>query len=160
MIAGAIANALLDESDAQGFSITPMQLQKLMYFLNGWHMEIHGGTPLISERFQAWQYGPVLPSLYKRFMHHGSSAIDGRSVNPLTAAPLVAELRADQKNLIDEIVRTYGPLTGPQMSNLTHGDSTPWTVTWRNGIGSRDDIAPDLVLREFMSLRNQIHAGD
>lgn len=57
-------------------------------------------------------------------------------------------------DLIDEVVRVYGPLSGSQMSALTHKEATPWSKIWNNGVGIGDRIPNDLILEEFRSLRN------
>ncbi|MGZ0189059.1 MAG: Panacea domain-containing protein, partial [Alphaproteobacteria bacterium] len=51
-----------------------MQLQKLLYFCHGWNLEIRG-EPLVADSFQAWQYGPVHPSVYREFRYFGSADI-------------------------------------------------------------------------------------
>ncbi len=150
----SVANALLDEAERQGITVTPMQLQKLLYFANGWHMEIHNGAHMVSDSFEAWQFGPVMPQAYHEFKKYGSRKIDGRALNPFSGEPWMAELRPDQQNLIAEIVRIYGKLSGPRMSHLTHKDGTPWSLTWRSGVGSGADIPQEVILSEFRKIRN------
>lgn len=43
--------------------ISNLKLQKLLYF--SW-LEYYrrNGTPLFEEEFEAWKYGPVVPSVY------------------------------------------------------------------------------------------------
>lgn len=65
-----IANAVLEAAKTQGFSIAPMQHQKLVYFCHGRNLDIRS-QPLVSDHFEAWQYGPVHPSIYHEFKHFG-----------------------------------------------------------------------------------------
>ena len=150
----SVANSILDEAERQGITVTPMQLQKLIYFANGWHMEITDGEPLVSDNFEAWQFGPVLPRVYHEFKRFGSRDITERSIFPFTENPWPCELSANQKSLVSEIVSIYGNLSGPRMSHLTHKEGTPWSTTWNGGVGSGNDIQPELILAEFRKIRN------
>ena len=64
--AAAVANEFLHLAHRDDRPITPLKMQKLVYFAHGWHLAITG-APLISEPIQAWQYGPVISSLYQIF---------------------------------------------------------------------------------------------
>ena len=56
--AQAIANFFLWQEQ-----ITQMKLHKLLYYAAGWHLGFTG-EPLFDEDIEAWQYGPVVPSIY------------------------------------------------------------------------------------------------
>jgi uncharacterized phage-associated protein len=43
-----------------------MKLQKLLFFTHADFL-IRTGRPLIKQEFEAWDYGPVIPSLYREF---------------------------------------------------------------------------------------------
>lgn len=151
----AVSNELLTQAESQGISVSPMQLQKLLYFLDGWHMELNDGARILSDRFEAWQFGPVCPTAYHEFKHFGSGEINELSLNPFSGTPWPASLSTKQKQLVGEILRIYGSLTGPQMSHLTHKSGTPWDKTWNGGVGKGDTIEPQLVHEEFKGLRNR-----
>ncbi|WP_158922985.1 type II toxin-antitoxin system antitoxin SocA domain-containing protein [Acidisphaera sp. S103] len=54
--------------------LSNLALQKVLYIA---HM-VHLGRckdPLVDERFQAWDYGPVLPSLYRPVRMFGSEPV-------------------------------------------------------------------------------------
>ena len=70
----AVANYFIDLANAKKIQITPMKLQKLIYFAHGWHLAIIG-EPLIDECVQAWSYGPVIDSIYHEFKEYGSGPI-------------------------------------------------------------------------------------
>jgi uncharacterized phage-associated protein len=55
--------------------LTPLQLIKLVYIAHGWSLHYFPETPLLIEIPQAWQYGPVVPSLYSAVRRYGSSPI-------------------------------------------------------------------------------------
>ena len=64
----AIANFFLENHK----SISPMKLQKLVYFAHGWNLAI-SNNPLIKEPIEAWDYGPVISTIYNEFKLFGGS---------------------------------------------------------------------------------------
>src|SRR3954465_5914060 len=76
--ARSVANLMLNEADRVGISITNLALQKLLYFAHGIFL-IENKRPLVSGYFEAWQYGPVHPAVYKAFQSAGSNPIPFRA---------------------------------------------------------------------------------
>lgn len=152
-----VANAVLDAAWRKGISVSPMQLQKLLYFCNGWNIEIRG-EPLVADNFEAWQFGPVHPEAYHEFKRFGSSQITELADSPFDLGPWRADLSEGEARLVDEVIGLYGQLSGPQMSHLTHQADTPWDQTWRGGMGKGDDIKPDLIRAHFEELRKRAAA--
>ena len=70
----AVANWFLQYAKSNDIIIDHMKLQKMIYFANGWALGVTG-EPLIDERFEAWQYGPVVPSIYHQFKAFGRRPI-------------------------------------------------------------------------------------
>jgi uncharacterized phage-associated protein len=57
--AAAIANEFIKVAKRNGVLLTPMKLQKLVYFAHGWYLALLG-KPLINEPVEAWKFGPVI----------------------------------------------------------------------------------------------------
>ena len=150
--AAGVANAVLDAAWERGLSVSPMQLQKLLYFCQGWNLEVRG-QPLVSDNFHAWQYGPVHPYVYNAFKHFGSAAIDEPIM--FDGGAISANLSPEERRLIGEVVSIYGRLSGPQMSHLTHAPGTPWYEVWNGGVGKNDVIPLPRIEREFQELRKR-----
>lgn len=104
-----------------------MQLLKLVYIAHGWNLGLHG-RPLISDRVQAWQYGPVIRPLYDAIRTFKSQPVKG----PITA-PSHDTLSVDDEALIGEVYDLYGDYSGPALSRLTHALGTPWALTYEPG---------------------------
>jgi len=60
--------------EKSGWSLTNLELQKLIYLAHMFHLGQHG-EPLIKEHFEAWDYGPVQPDLYHHIKVYGSSKV-------------------------------------------------------------------------------------
>lgn len=60
----AVANFIIKIAKQKGQKITNMQLQKILFFLQGYCLARYG-KPLIDASFAKWQYGPAIKPLYK-----------------------------------------------------------------------------------------------
>lgn len=123
----AVANALLDIARQEGATdVTPMKLQKLVYYAHGWNLAVTG-QPLIDEQIEAWQYGPVVDSIYHAAKGYGNTPIAQRLVNQMGYP---AELSAADKSVVTPLLnwiwQQYGQFSGVYLSNLTHMPNTPW----------------------------------
>jgi len=132
----AVAKYMLDKQRAAGDSVTPMQLIKLVYIAHGLMLGAYG-RPLISESVQAWQYGPVVPSVYHETKGFRSSSVT--SVNASACSFDSQEIKA-----MDTALRLFGNKDGVALSSLTHKPDTPWSSTW-NLRGKNGSISNDLI---------------
>src|SRR6266567_4998834 len=133
----SIANVFLALAEAEGKRLTPLQLMKLVYIAHGWYLALTN-KPLISERAEAWQYGPVIPSLYREFKGFGNSSITRRAgeLSFETLPPLPPDGEdGGLHRFLQKIWTIYGKYTGAQLSTLTHQEGTPWHEVWYHGGG-------------------------
>ena len=69
-----VANRFIELAASKDRALTSMQLNKLTYVAHGFYLAINK-RPLIDEPVQAWKYGPVVPSLYRRLKPYGGDPI-------------------------------------------------------------------------------------
>lgn len=167
--ARAVANYFLEKAKEQGKSLTPMQLVKLVYIAHGWRLAWYD-HPLIGDDVEAWRYGPVIASVYHAFKKYGRDpivrptygeydlVIDIGLVDPndkvIKPKPIAQRFSSDEKRVMDEILRTYGKLTGLQLSKLTHEPGSPWEQAYRPGGGNRV-IGNDIIKTHFLELARE-----
>ena len=121
--ATSVASHLLDIAKKQNVPLAPLKLIKLVYLCEGWSLALRDKS-LIREEVEAWQYGPVIPDLYKKIREFRAA--------PVTHIAGPAEtLNADQKSLIKSVFDAYKHLTGIQLSDLTHQPGTPWSKAYK-----------------------------
>lgn len=146
-----VAKELLDRLSQVNPSVTPMQLLKLVYVAHGYMLGVHG-RPLLDEDVEAWQYGPVVRSVYDAVKHYKSHAIEQIVV------PRPVELDPQEHEIIDRVARTYGKATGVTLSAATHKPETPWSLTWKRA-GKNSTISND-VIEDFYSrlLKQERHS--
>lgn len=149
----AIANLMLDSAEAREITITNLALQKLLYFAHGIYLT-QTKRALVSGYFEAWQYGPVHPAVYRAFKDAGSDAIKVRAISrdPLTGQQRNLPLPTDEnvRDLTDEVVKRYGKLSPGRLVDLSHAKGSPWDAVVNK---ARTDVAfgmriPDNVILE------------
>ena len=149
--ARVVANRFLDLAGQAGLPLTPMQLTKLVYIAHGWMLGLTG-EPLIDQRVEAWQYGPVVRDVYNATRMYGRSPVGGRL--PSFGTPL----RPDQQNMVDQVFGLYGQMDGIALSNITHMPDTPWANTYRPGAFGTS-IPNDLIAAHYRRLRQERSAA-
>jgi uncharacterized phage-associated protein len=141
----AVANEFLAIAKTQGITLTPMKLQKLVYFAHGWCLALTG-QPLIRESVQAWQYGPVIPAIYHELKGVGNGPITGPAndlvmhgdgkiyFSAITLEDFPeSEERKNAQEIIARVFTQYGKYSAAQLSNATHLEGTPWSQVYREG---------------------------
>lgn len=128
--ARVVANRLLELAAADGRGLTPMQVLKLVYIAHGWSLGLTG-QPLIDQSVEAWQYGPVIPELYKAMKGFGNGSVSGPLPEGWGAHG--AELSFAETGLVDQVYRLYGHMSGISLSRITHASNTPWDQTYSPG---------------------------
>ena len=124
--ARTVANRFLTLAQERGDTLTPMQLLKLTYIANGWMLGLYGRT-LFDDPVEAWQYGPVIPSVYSAVRHYRGQAI----TELLPVQPNAEPLDDNEEDLISQVYQIYGGLSGIQLSRMTHAPGTPWEQVYR-----------------------------
>jgi len=151
----AIANLMLDEADRRGWKITNLALQKLLYFAHGIHLT-RTKRPLVSGYFEAWQYGPVHPAVYRAFKPSGSAPIINRAEakDPLTGKTRVLSKPTDVAivDLVSDVMRSYGHLPPGRLVDLSHAKDSPWSVVVdkaRTDVAFGMRIPDDVIIERF-----------
>lgn len=147
-----------------------MKLQKLIYFAHGWTLAIRN-RPLVDESVEAWDWGPVFPTVYHTFKDYGNSPIEGLCSEFQYGSDgwdlLTPEIPTEDKEthkLIEKVLKEYGKFTAAQLSNLTHLEGTPWKLIRPDDSGERGAKIPAKFIRDYFikigSVRNsEEHEG-
>jgi uncharacterized phage-associated protein len=132
----AIANFLLDYCEVRGRGVTNLALQKLVYFCHVWSL-IELGRPLVRHKFEAWEFGPVLPYLYREFKNFDRASIVGRAkqIDPMDGRHRVVTYAFDSATdaLLHRIAAFYSRMRAADLVELSHAEGGPWYSVWHHG---------------------------
>lgn len=117
-----IANLLLAYANQREYGdlTSNLKLQKMLYYQQGFHLA-YFDAPLFNEDFEAWMYGPVIPSVYEHFKRYGNKGIE-----PPTDT--LVELTREEEALFQEVFYVYDEYSASGLVRLTHSE-TPWKST-------------------------------
>ena len=130
-----IANQLLLYAADTGKELmTNMKLQKMLYYQQGFHLA-YFGTPLFDEDFEAWMYGPVVPSVYEEYKGFGHQGIEPKRDQDFTFENEI------ESSLFNEVCKVYCAYSAVGLMNMTHEES-PWktTPTGEGNVISKDKM--------------------
>lgn len=126
-----IANYFILKGKEEGCPVTPMKVLKLTYIAHGWYLGLKS-KPLITDRVEAWKYGPVIPEVYHSFKSYGKNEIDDPYLPTFESLNEFNNMSDDKdvKDFLDIIWEGYKQFDGGELSVLTHEPNTPWDITW------------------------------
>ncbi len=124
--APAIANAFLELAERDGKKLDNMQLQKLVYIAHGYNLA-RRGEPLFFNNVHAFEWGPVIPRLYKALRKYKAGVV----TEPIEIDGSMPSPDSPEMDIIQEVWKKYGGFSGPRLSALTHQEGTPWMETWK-----------------------------
>lgn len=145
-----IAHLFVRKGIAEGKPLTNMKLLKMVYFAHGLHLAAYDGKPLILDNVEAWQYGPVIPTVYYRYAVFRDALIaDGETLGQIGFfTEPVSELTAAAREVIDTTWETLGEINALQLSAWTHREGSAWSQVYEPGV-QNISIPNELIRNDF-----------
>lgn len=143
-VATVLCNNILVRAKKEKIQVTPMKLQKLLYYVCVKYVQETGKNP-ISESFEVWEYGPVVPSVYAEFKPYGSGCIKSFSRNAKGDSKKVDEdANPTLRKCLEYVWGKFKYFPGIELSKLTHQNGSGWYTAFQ-----RDD--------EIISVKDMEH---
>ena len=118
----AVAEYILTlSSPDEGDIISNLQLQKLLYYCQGFFLAVHD-RPLFSETIEHWDHGPAIPVVYLQYKGFGHDAL------PLPTDYDFDQLTDEERSIIDEVYDAYGQFSTWRLKLMTQQEP-PWLDT-------------------------------
>ena len=126
----------------EGMTVSPLKLQKKLYYIQAWMMVFFDRQLLFDDKPQAWVNGPVYPQVYDRFrsigrydmMTKGDFLQDGTLTEGFEAIGKRLGLSKQQLDVLLKIIAIYGSKNQDQLVFMTHCED-PWSI-------ARGDLGP------------------
>lgn len=114
-----------------------IHLLKLVYYSQAWSLT-WTGRPLFDEDIEAWDMGPVTPSVWRQGKYGALDLED-------------PELGVAEVAIVDAVFAHYGRINGTSLSRMTHNES-PWKDAWDDGRGRNSVISKSAMRRAYTEI--------
>ncbi len=122
-----------DNKEREG--ITNLKLQKVLYLAQAYYLA-KLGRPLFSDKIEAWEYGPVVPVVYRKFKTNGS--------NPIIFENDKSTLLEEDKELVKKVWDSFGGYSASRLVDITHAH-TPWREAYK----AKDKTIPHKSIKDY-----------
>jgi uncharacterized phage-associated protein len=129
--------------EKSNWTISNLQLQKILYMAQMYYMAENEAQKLVEARFEAWEYGPVEPSLHRKVRMFGAGPIEDVFYE---ARPFKADDR--RRAALDEVCASLLPLRAGVLVSITHWEKGAWAKIYVPGVKGIP-IPDDAILQEY-----------
>ena len=128
-----VAEYIIGYANQKNYSISNLKLQKILYFTQAQFL-VALGYPCFIDDIEAWDFGPVVRSVYNQYKRYGSANIY------LGNMSLEAKMEVLEKSNIKLVVDRCAKFSANQLVEITHNQD-PWKNAYkRDGIIYNDEI--------------------
>lgn len=156
--AADVAACIVNMAISNGKPVSNLQLQKILYFAQRDYIRSHNGNVLFPDSFEAWQYGPVVPSVYRSYSIFGGSPIfkaaEYRDFNIFVGKrEPIEKVDGIELDSVAETYRKWGFLPAWQLVESTHKPGGAWDSVYnrdgKSGSGYKDVIPVDAIRNDL-----------
>ncbi len=150
----AAANYLIERTNTHNSEshilVVPMtckRLQKLLYFSDVEYMKRNGGESMFQDDFRAWPSGPVIPSVYYKYMKYQKghmSPLEEPGHSPLSQA---------MKDALEYTLQKTWELDTLDLVEISHVDGGPWRRFYNDNDPNHEQVIPKCEIYSFYSNR-------
>lgn len=136
-------SAAITACEERNWTLSNLALQKILYLAHMTYMGRNKGAPLVNENFEAWDYGPVLPSLYQNARIFGSGAVE-------SLPRFSRNLARPEHAVVRQVTNFFGDKTPGELVDLTHRKNGAWDRYYRPKV-RHIQIPNQAILTEYRS---------
>ncbi len=122
------------------WKVTNLQLQKVLYLAQMVHMGQNEGQRLADANFEAWDYGPVEPTVYRKVRMFGSSPIQ----DVFTESRKFKDGDA-RRAVLEQVCDDLLPRRAGELVEITHWKDGAWARHYEAGTRGRPIPDADIV---------------
>lgn len=140
-----VAKYVIARCNEQGYTISNLKLQKVLYFIQAQFL-VATGNPCFYDDIEAWDFGAVVPKVYYRYRVYGSASIPYLYEN--YQCPFATTFH---KEMVDRVIEKCGKYSSATLVDITT-KQTPWKEAWKkycNNKGQVEIISHESLIRFF-----------
>lgn len=160
--ARVVSNIFVELAQKDDNTLTPLQILKLVYIAHGWSLGMRR-RPLISNRVEAWKYGPVIPDLYHYIKQYRDKPVQIIDLEKIDDINDFKTPKGDDMVLIEGVYNSYRKFDGLELSAMTHRKGTPWADSFRPrelDVPISDDITQHYYKKLYEEIRTELFYMD
>ena len=123
-----VAHYVITKCVNDGYPISNLQLQKILYFLQVASIRAGRGVAFEDE-MEAWQYGPVIPAVYYEFGRYGAMPIIATYSDMCISGP--------DRELFDPVIVSCYKKTAWQLVEESHREGGAWKRIYGGAVTRR-----------------------
>ena len=143
--ADTLARYAIQKCINDGYPISNLQLQKILYFCQKQYLQ-NTGDVLFDDEIQAWQYGPVVPAVYRTFSLWG-----GRKINWLSTPFDTGRVPKNMQEIVNPIIESKRVKEPWQLVSETHLPGSAWYKVYSGGSGDGKTIPIGIIRSDCVS---------
>lgn len=156
-----IARYIINYANSHDMIISNLKLQKILYFVQ---LEfLLNKKTCFEDNIEAWDFGPVIPSVYHEFKQYGAFAIpkisyvydDSDGLFNLKKISYKPHIEECDKKIIEDVVNECNQYSAGQLVEITHNQS-PWKETYVPHKNKKITIDS---LKNFINSINEVKNG-
>lgn len=120
-----LAKYVINYCIEMGSPISNLQLQKILYFIEGEYFK-QKGKWFTGAEFYAWPFGPVNKEVYKEYCVYGGGLIFEKAD---------VQMSNDDRDIVNPIIDKYATMSITKLVNFAHKDGGAWKLSYD---GNRD----------------------
>ncbi|WP_157776682.1 Panacea domain-containing protein [Flavobacterium crassostreae] len=141
-----------------GVSVNPLKLQKLLYYIQSWHITKFEKDILFETMPEAWVNGPVYRPIYDKYKANFfrnvnfPNTLDEEELTKQVASSLQnLNLSEEKQDLLFSVLNAYGVMSDERLVLMTHSEE-PWNEA-RKGLSpierSENKISADTIFNYY-----------
>lgn len=159
-----VSHYIIVYSNKKDYGVSNLKLQKLLYFVQAFFL-INDCPPCFDEKIEAWDFGPVVPEIYREYKRYGGMDIptidyyvkfDKKNIWNTERIYYEDIISDDDKEMIRAVVDKFAHCSATFLVNLTHNQD-PWINAYVNG--QRNEITKEDIKRYFEQEKGELHMG-
>lgn len=138
-----VAHYIIQREWKENRAVSNLRLQKLLYFAQGFFYSC-GEEGCFKDKIEAWDFGPVVPEVYRVYKKYGSCIIINIPKN------MIDEISDEHKKMIDMVLDECSDKSTFELVKISK-NQTPWMITYRPYMDN--NIKQDTMRRFFFAIK-------